>query len=311
MPYFTRLADLWEFLKLPQDTIPEKNAFPFLVSRHFAGKMEKGNRQDPLLLQVLPQVREAIPAEGFSEDPVGDFAARADSGILQKYEGRALLVTHSACSLHCRFCFRRNYLHSNARISLEKLNRFLSENPDIRELILSGGEPFLLDPVFFESLIQTILAHPQIQTIRIHSRIPVTRPEVLPDYALSLEQIPKRIRGVLVSHVNHPNELDAASASALRDFRNLGFTLLNQSVLLKGVNDSPEILISLSEKLFSQQVLPYYLHQLDHAQGTAHFETENSRALQIHETLRKKLPGYLVPKLVREIAGKPFKMPLV
>ncbi len=311
MPYFTRLSDLLEFLELPQDTVPEGNAFPFLVSRHFAGKMKKGNRQDPLLLQVLPQVREAIPAEGFSEDPVGDFAARAESGILQKYEGRALLVTHSACSLHCRFCFRRNYLHSNTRISLERLNHFLSGNPDIREMILSGGEPFLLDPVFFESLIQTILSHPQIQTIRIHSRIPVTRPEIFADHVSSLEQISKRVRGVLVSHVNHPNELDTASASAFRGLRNQGFTLLNQSVLLNGVNDSPETLVSLSEKLFSQNVLPYYLHQLDHAQGTAHFETEDSRAVRIHETLRKKLPGYLIPKLVRETAGEPFKVPLM
>lgn len=313
--YFSHISDLLDFLNLPKiNTSHFSNSFPFFVSRHFAGKIEKGNKEDPLLKEILPSNEESIIHPSFSKDPVGDFSSVKEPGILQKYEGRALIITHGTCSLHCRFCFRRNYIHSEKRISLDVLNHWLKKNLNIREIILSGGDPLLLEETFFEKLIQTILSHSHIQTIRLHSRIPVTLPEIFlnPEkrFFKILKQIPQKIKGVFVSHVNHPNELDSESAFIFQELHSQGFTLLNQSVLLKGVNHSSNTLAKLSEKLFHQGVLPYYLHLLDKAQGITHFEVDEHEAIQIYQALLKKLPGYLVPKLVREIPGELSKTPL-
>lgn len=314
-PFFTSLKDFFAFLDLPEPRTEVANSrFSFLVSRHFASKIEKGNPEDPLLREVLPTPEENLFVEGFSDDPVGDAGSEKEPGILQKYRGRVLIEPTFACSLHCRFCFRRAEPKRVSADFVERFDAYLSAAEDIREVILSGGDPLMLPREQFENLMEKILQKPEVETVRIHTRIPVTFPQALSDEKKSLlpairkASLQKKI--VLVAHVDHPNELDKDSAKVFASLQSLGVTLLNQTTFLKGVNDSAEILAGLSRKLFRQGVLPYYLHQLDHATGTAHFEIPDARALEIMSELRDSVPGYLVPRLVREIAGEGSKHPI-
>lgn len=315
-PFFTSLKELFAFLELPEPKIQAANSrFSFLVSRHFASKMEKGNPDDPLLREILPTADENRLVEGFSDDPVGDALSEKEAGILQKYNGRVLIEPTFACSLHCRFCFRRAEPKRAPENFLRRFDAWLSAHPDISEVILSGGDPLMLPKQNLEALLDAILSHSEVRTIRIHTRIPVTYPQILSEKGKDslfepLDKVAREKRLVLVTHVDHPNELDAESANVLGALRKAGAILLNQSTLLKGVNDDAKILGELSNKLFGQGVLPYYLHQLDHATGVAHFEIPDSKALSIMEELRNALPGYLVPRLVREIAGENSKRPI-
>lgn len=315
-PFFTSLKELFAFLELPEPKIQAANSrFSFLVSRHFASKMEKGNPNDPLLREILPTADENRLVEGFSDDPVGDAQSEKEAGILQKYNGRVLIEPTFACSLHCRFCFRRAEPKRAPENFPQRLDAWLSAHPDIFEVIFSGGDPLMLQRQRLEALFNTILSHAEVRTVRIHTRIPVTYPQVLSEKAKGslfepLCKVAREKRLVIVTHVDHPNELDAESESVLDALRKAGAVFLNQSTLLKGVNDDAKILEELSTKLFAQGVLPYYLHQLDHATGVAHFEIPDSRALSIMEELRNALPGYLVPRLVREIAGESSKRPI-
>ncbi len=281
------------------------HGFPMRVPRGYAAKMRHGDPDDPLLRQVLPLDLELREAEGFLPDAVGDLAARRGAGVLRKYHGRALLVTTGACPIHCRYCFRRHFPYGEEHAALARfapaLQRLRAE-PGLRELILSGGDPLSLATDKLEELSDRLRALPELRILRIHSRMPVVLPErVDPDLCRWLGTLPWR--KVVVLHANHPRELDAAVAAA-------GCLLLNQSVLLAGVNDRADTLIELSEALFDCGVLPYYLHQLDRVQGAAHFAVEDSRARRIAEELAARLPGYLVPRLVREVPGAPAKMPL-
>ncbi|MBS1214352.1 MAG: epmB [Proteobacteria bacterium] len=312
---FTRVEDLLQFLELPtqallQSSLEAASHFPFRVTRSYAERMRKGDEADPLLRQVLPVAEELREQPGFSADPVGDLAAVAATGVLQKYHGRALLVTTGACAINCRYCFRREFPYGEEQMSRQHEAAaldYLAAEPSVAEVILSGGDPLVLSDERLGALIGKIAALGHVRRLRIHSRLPVVLPSRVTESFLSLFTR-TRLRSVLVIHANHAREIDGSVSAALRALGAAGVTLLNQSVLLKGVNDSVEDLAGLSEALFASGVSPYYLHALDKARGTAHFDLPLSEAMRLHEGLRRKLPGYLVPKLVREEPGEPYKV---
>ncbi len=282
-------------------------AFPFRVSQSFLARAIPG---DPLWLQFVPQAAETDPAG--TADPLNEQTQLASPRLICKYAGRALLLAGTECSIHCRYCFRRHFpVHEQARADpdMKAALALLRSDPNIREIILSGGDPLTLSRDRLASLCGRLDAIPHLATLRIHSREPVVRPRRTGPALLSALNRFSR-RRVLVIHANHAREITPAVVRALQGFRASGFHLLNQSVLLAGVNDDPERLVDLSETLFSAGVLPYYLHQLDPVQGSAHFAVTDAKARHIHRELRARLPGYLVPRLVREIAGAPAKTPL-
>jgi EF-P beta-lysylation protein EpmB len=274
--------------------------------------MGRGDPSDPLLRQVLSLLRERVPAAGFLLDPVGDGAATRLPGLIQKYRGRALLMAHGACAVHCRYCFRRHYPYAELGASDPRIRGALAaigSDPSLGEVILSGGDPLMLDDPSLGSLLARLDAIPHLRRLRIHSRLPVVLPErVTPGLCRLLGA--GRLSPVLVIHANHPRELDDTVGGALTRLRAAGVTLLNQSVLLRGVNDEPDTLADLSERLLACGVLPYYLHQLDPVQGAAHFQVPDAEARTLVQSLRARLPGYLVPGLVQEVAGDPAKRPL-
>jgi EF-P beta-lysylation protein EpmB len=313
---FTDPDDLLAYLRLPPAAFPGLGAavrqFPFRVTRSYAARMEPGNPADPLLLQVLPQVAETIARDGFLADPVGDLSAAPAPGVLHKYHGRVLLLATGACAIHCRYCFRREFPYGEHLLSRRREREaldYIAAHGDVTEVILSGGDPLVLADERLADLVSALAGIPHLRRLRIHSRLPVVLPgRLTPELAATLGG--GRLAGVLVMHANHPAELNGEVAAGLRPLREAGVVLLNQAVLLKGVNDRPEVLAGLSERLFELGVLPYYLHLLDRARGTGHFEVEDRRALALLEALRERLPGYLVPKLVREVAGESYKRPV-
>ncbi|HPW94348.1 MAG TPA: KamA family radical SAM protein [Fibrobacteraceae bacterium] len=308
---FKLLTDLLAYLELPMDEKYDLTpSFLLQVPIHYAQKIEKGNPLDPLLLQILPLLEENKQKPGFTKDPVGDLNATQEPGILQKYNARALVISTCACSLHCRFCFRKHFNYESTEALPDRLDRWLANHPDIKEIIFSGGDPLFTSPAFFKKLNDSVLKHETVKTIRFHSRLPVTDPDRLEPLLPILKTIPSQKNAILVSHVNHAQELDEKSSALYKTLREAGFTLLNQSVLLRGINDTVKALVDLSNQLFSQGVLPYYLHQLDKAEGTSHFEVPDHKAIHLLENIRIELPGYLVPRLVREIANEKSKTPL-
>ncbi len=287
-------------------------AFPMLVPRGFAGRMEKNNPQDPLLLQIIPRNEELDSISGYTSDPVGDSEATVAPGVLYKYQGRVLFITTGACSIHCRYCFRRNFPYSDSSAGKDNWQpalEYLENNQDITEVILSGGDPFMLSDTALNSLIRKLEDIGHIQRLRLHSRIPITLPERVTPEVIDLLST-SRFQTILVIHSNHANELDECVSQAIWQLKQTGITLLNQSVLLRGINDNPAVLCSLSNRLFSLGILPYYLHMLDHAQGTSHFEVGTKQATNIYTQLQAMLPGYLVPRLVYERAGAASKLML-
>ncbi len=295
------------------DRLPEADAgFALRVPRGFVARMRHGDPRDPLLLQVLPQMAETDVVPGFGLDAVGDMDAHAAHGVLHKYHGRALLIASGACAVNCRYCFRRHYPYGEdiaAAAKWREALQYLRGHADVGELILSGGDPLSLSTAKLAELSQGMADIAHLRRLRIHSRLPVVLPErvdaALCDWLAALPQ-----QKVVVIHANHANELDASVAAACARLRDAGAMLFNQSVLLRGVNDDVDALAALSERLFACGVVPYYLHQLDRVQGTAHFEVDDTRARALMEDLRARLPGYLVPRLVREVAGEASKRPL-
>lgn len=287
--------------------------FPLRVPHAFIARMRPGDPADPLLRQVLAVPQEMLGVAGYGPDPVGEAAAREAPGLLHKYAGRALLVTTGACAVHCRYCFRRHYDYAadldDGQPRWSAALAQLAANPDIEELILSGGDPLSLSNARLAALLTRLAQLPQLRRLRIHTRTPIVLPARVDAGLLALLD-GWRERLVIVVHANHPHELDADTAAALRSLGTRSTALLNQSVLLAGVNDDPGTLADLSRRLFAAGVLPYYLHQLDRVAGAAHFAVEDGRALQLHAMLNDCLPGYLVPRLVREIAGAGGKTPL-
>ncbi len=286
--------------------------FPLLVTRSYAARMGKGNPQDPLLLQVLPLGKELEDAPGFVADPVGDLRTVNAPGVLHKYQGRALLITTGACAIHCRYCFRRHFPYPQAHAAIggwRPALDYLRSTPSVSEAILSGGDPLVLSDHKLAGLVEELDGIPHIKRLRIHSRLPIVLPSRV-DPALLHWLGQTRLQLVLVIHANHPNELSEDVAWALGQLRDRGVTLLNQAVLLRGINDELSCLVNLSERLFEVGVLPYYLHLLDRVQGAAHFEVDEPTARWLHDQVRSHLPGYLVPRLVREVEGDPAKRPL-
>lgn len=291
---------------------PDDAGFALRVPRGFVARMEPGNPSDPLLLQVLPQLAELQPTPGFMADPVGDMDARAAQGVLHKYNGRALLVASGSCAINCRYCFRRHFPYGDEMAAAGQWRKALQHVRDdrsIRELILSGGDPLALSTAKLEELSAGLADLPHVIRLRIHTRLPVVLPERVDD-ALHTWLAALPLQKVVVLHANHARELDEHVASAVARLRDAGATVLNQSVLLRGVNDDAPTLHALSERLFAIGVLPYYLHQLDRVQGAAHFEVTDEHALTLIDALRATLPGFLVPKLVREVGGDASKRPI-
>ena len=291
---------------------PDDAGFALRVPRGFVARMRRGDPLDPLLLQVLPQRSEHDQVAGYTIDAVGDMAAKTGHGVLHKYAGRSLLIASGSCAVNCRYCFRRHFPYADEIAAASHWREALAElraDPSIHEVILSGGDPLALATHKLEEFTSGLAALPQVIRLRIHSRLPVVLPERIDDaFVAWLGPLP--LQKVVVLHANHANELDASVGAACARLRDAGATVLNQSVLLRGVNDDADTLVNLSERLFAAGVLPYYLHQLDRVQGTAHFEVSDDRALELQQALRSRLPGYLVPQLVREVAGDASKRPL-
>ena len=286
--------------------------FGLKVPRTYVGMMGRGDPTDPLLRQVLPLEEEALDSPGFGPDPVGDLAAARVPGLLHKYRDRALLMTTGACAVNCRYCFRREFPYADAALTPARLAAAVGELASITglsEVILSGGDPLALPTARLAAVTRRLADLSSLRRIRIHTRTPVVLPERVDRPFLDwLESLPWR--RVVVLHANHPREISGPLKRACAAMAAGGTTLLNQSVLLAGVNDDADLLAELSEALFGAGVLPYYLHMLDRVRGAAHFEVPAGRAAELHEELGRRLPGYLVPRLVREEAGAPYKVPI-
>lgn len=283
--------------------------FPLRVPRGYVARMKKGDPNDPLLRQVLPLGAEIPPVPGFIADPVGDIQAMMTPGVLHKYRGRALLITTGACAVHCRYCFRREFPYSRANAAgadWQPALNYLANDASVQEVILSGGDPLSLSNRRLGTLLARLARIPHLKRLRIHSRQPIVLPERVDPELLEL-LADSRLQPIMVIHANHPQEIDSSVNKALKQLANIRTTLFNQAVLLKGVNDSAATLAELSEVLFAAGVIPYYLHLLDRVRGTAHFEVDEASALILMGDLRNRLPGYLVPRLVREEVGKPAK----
>ena len=286
--------------------------FAVRVPRGFVARMRHGDATDPLLLQVMPGANELLDAPGFSTDAVGDLDARTTPGVLHKYAGRALLIATGSCAINCRYCFRRHFPYAEETAAASHWRAaidHLAADSSISEVILSGGDPLSLSTPKLAELTEALAGIAHVRRLRIHSRLPIVLPErVDHDLLAWLERLP--MQKIIVVHANHANEIDGSVACACADLARAGVTLLNQSVLLRHINDSVNALVELSERLFACSILPYYLHQLDRVQGAAHFEVDDQTAIALVEGMRDRLPGYLVPRLVRETAGAASKRPV-
>jgi len=314
-------AELLDILALPRipvqapapDTSGNGNGFPLRVTRHYLNKIQPGNPLDPLLLQVLVQPQEYLHSPGFNTDPVGDLEAVKAPGLLHKYHGRALLITTAACAIHCRYCFRRHFPYNEHRHRASEWNSridYLRRHPEINEVILSGGDPLMLSDQKLDALFSQLESIPQLRYCRIHSRLPTLVTGRITDRLLQ-RMAQSRLQFVLVTHINHAREIDQQDSLMFTRLHQAGISLLNQSVLLHQINDDVESLAQLSHALFQNRVLPYYLHMLDPVAGAAHFDVDEARAHHIMAKLRAQLPGYLLPRLVREIAGEHSKSPVI
>ncbi|KTD31393.1 MULTISPECIES: EF-P beta-lysylation protein EpmB [Legionella] len=309
---FTSVNELLEFLSLPLElgsTVAEKQ-FKTRVPRGFAARMQPGNPQDPLLLQVLAVNKELQAVDNYIADPLAESSANPLQGLMHKYQGRVLLTLTGVCAVNCRYCFRRHFPYQDnnpGRNGWQEVLNYIRQDSTIFEVILSGGDPLLANDKILSDFIHQLESIGHIRTIRFHTRIPVVLPERINETLLSM-LADTRLRKVMVLHCNHSQELDDNVQRVCAALRQTGCHLLNQTVLLKGINDDAETLANLSERLFSCGVLPYYLHVLDKVMGAAHFDLAEELACAIHLQLQRLLPGYLVPRLVREVPGKAHKL---
>lgn len=308
---FSSVNDLLDFLSLPRESGSEaaEKQFKTRVPRGFAARMEPANPKDPLLLQVLAQGAELESIPGYVQDPLEEASTNTLQGLIHKYHGRVLLTLTGTCAINCRYCFRRHFpyqANNPGRQGWQLALDYIQQDPNIHEVILSGGDPMLASDQVIDELITALEQIKHVKTLRFHTRIPI----VLPDRVNHsfLEQLQKtRLNKVIVLHCNHANELDGEVLKVCKALRAVGCQLLNQSVLLRGVNDNVDSLTNLSHKLFDFGILPYYLHLLDKVAGASHFDMPEEEALNLHLQLQARLPGYLVPRLAREEPGKPSK----
>ena len=309
-------TELCNLLGLQMDSLPQEHPllkqFPLRVPAPYLKRIEKGNPADPLLLQIFPGPEEALSSPGFSPDPVGESEANPKPGILHKYKGRALLLVTSSCAIHCRYCFRRHFPYEENNPGKEHWREsleYLKQDSSISEVILSGGDPLTLPDKYLAWFMAELAQINHIRRIRIHTRLPIMIPQrVTPDLCKLLAN--QRFQTILVIHSNHAQEFDDEVDAACLALKKAGITLLNQSVLLRHINDSRDALVALSERLFKAGVLPYYLHLLDRVSGAAHFDVPEETGKTLIKELQAQLPGYLVPKLVREIPGQEAKTPM-
>ncbi|MDX5299490.1 MAG: EF-P beta-lysylation protein EpmB [Gammaproteobacteria bacterium] len=309
-------AELLRRLDLPESLLEGAQAgarlFRQRVPAPFIARMQPGNPQDPLLRQVLPLHAETETTTGFVTDPLGEIPRSSNHGIIRKYRSRALLVLTGACAVNCRFCFRRHYPYQEfhwQRTTQDQALAQIAADPDINEVILSGGDPLASNDRQLAQLVSALDRIPHLRRLRIHTRFPVVIPQRVDDALLDWLR-KTRLQTIIVLHVNHPQEMDEALASAAARLRDAGATLLNQSTLLGGINDQVDTLVQLSETLFARGILPYYLHAFDPVAGAAHFAVSDERARELARGLLEHLPGYLVPRLVREVPGASSKWPL-
>lgn len=312
----TSVGELLDLLELSPELLPggieASRGFPLLVPRGFVARMAKGDPDDPLLRQILPASAELQAHPRESRDPLREEECSPAPGVIEKYRGRALVVVTGACAIHCRYCFRRHFPYGEHvprgggwQPALERI----ASDPSIEEVILSGGDPLAVGDGRLAALARELDAIPHLQRLRVHTRLPVVLPERV-DRSLLAWLGDSRLSKVVVIHANHSQEIGADVVAALRDLRGVGATLLNQSVLLRGVNDGAAALRELSEALFAAGVLPYYLHLLDPVQGAGHFDVPEEEGRRLMRVLAEELPGYLVPRLVREVPGAPAKVPV-
>lgn len=304
-----KLADYLELKQHQRESILPKSHFPLNLPLRLAQKIAKGNLHDPILKQFLPTIEEKKQHPLFVTDPVADHSFRVKSKLLHKYNGRVLLVCTSACAMHCRFCFRQNFNYDVTDQSFTNELEIIARDPSIHEVILSGGDPLSLSDLTLKKLLTEIAHIPHIRRIRFHTRFPIGIPERIDaDFLALLQEAPCQIWFII--HTNHPQELDDEIFAHLKALQKLGIVVLNQAVLLRGVNDNAETLKQLCELLVDHGIFPYYLHQLDRVQGASHFEVGEEEGVSLIEEIAKQLPGYAVPKYVREIPGEPNKTPL-
>ena len=311
----TSPEQLGELLQLPASWVAQhreaRRLFPLRVTPHFVKLMQPGDCNDPLLLQVMPHHNEFTEHPEFTKDPLAE-QSNTQPGILHKYKSRVLVILKGGCAINCRYCFRRHFpyqQHSFGKSELAGLVATIASDTNINEVILSGGDPLLATDEKLDEILTTLEQLPQLRRIRIHSRLPVVLPTRLTN-RLAERLARSHLQAILVLHINHPREVAEELIAAARAWHQAGVTLLNQSVLLKGINDSATCLSELSEKLFAANIMPYYLHQLDKVAGASHFAVTDEAALKLYQQLLAELPGFLVPKLVREIAGEASKTPL-
>ena len=305
---------LLELLQLEPAQVPVAAAaaeqFPLRVPHSFISRMTVGDANDPLLRQVLAVPEELVETPGYGSDPVGERgSANPSPGIIHKYDGRVLLITTGACAINCRYCFRRHFPYAdnqNSRFHWRETLQHVRDDASISEVILSGGDPLVATDRQLAELVGLIAAIPHVQRLRIHSRLPIVLPDrVTPELVKAICH--PRLQTIMVVHSNHAREIDDTVRAGMARLQRSGITLLNQAVLLAGINDDSDSLAELCAALFSSGIMPYYLHLLDKVRGAAHFDVPESRGLELMHSLSARLPGYMVPRLVREIAGEPGK----
>ncbi|MCW8409457.1 EF-P beta-lysylation protein EpmB [Legionella sp. PATHC035] len=312
---FASVNELLAFLELPLSTgnVHAEKQFPSRVPLGFAARMQKGNPHDPLLLQVLATENELTVGEEYSLDPLEEQNTNPIRGLMHKYYGRVLLTVTGVCAVNCRYCFRRHFPYQDnnpGRNGYKAICNYIAQDPSITEVILSGGDPLLASDLVLAELIKQLEEIPHLHTLRIHTRIPIVFPERIDQGLLSLLKN-TRFNKVIVLHCNHAQELDDSVLQVLQELQGIGCYLLNQSVLLAGINDDARILADLSQKLFAYGVLPYYLHKLDKVRGAAHFDLTFDAVQSLYQQLQNRLPGYLLPRLVCEEPGKQSKTLLI
>jgi L-lysine 2,3-aminomutase len=286
------------------------SAFPFKASRRYLAKIDPQNAFDPLLLQILPLAIEMQGNNNFSSDPLEEHRYNPLPGLMHKYTSRVLITLVGSCAIHCRYCFRRHFAYEDNRPGtqgLAAIYNYIRAHPKINEVILSGGDPLLANDALLKSVIQSLSEIPHLKRVRIHTRLITTIPErVTPELIYALTHT--RLQSILITHCNHPRELDDDIATACNTLVQNKIMVLNQSVFLAGVNDDAQTLIALSEALFACHILPYYLHSLDPVAGSAHFEISLEKRRALYKTMQEQLPGFLVPKWVKEIPGEKHKI---
>ena len=303
-------------LSLPREWLPGAEQghqlFPTVVPEPYLSRMRPGDPEDPLLRQVLPRLEETRTEEVDREDPLEEAASTVTAGLIRKYRSRALLVLTGACAVNCRYCFRRHFPYGENRLSPQARSEalsYLQRETGINEVILSGGDPLATNDRFLAEWVAAIESVPHIKRLRIHTRLPVVIPQRIDEQLLDwLGRT--RLQKVVVLHINHANEIDSAVVEAARRLSDAGATLLNQSVILRGVNDNVDALCELSERCFAAGILPYYLHAFDPVRGAAHFRVDDDDARCLNREMLNRLPGFLVPRLVREVPGGESKWPL-